>query len=224
MGTYIEDYEYVEGLGDLDQYNGRFCVTPEYPNGVYAYFSTIKGVCWRTKFPYFIGPNFYSEADQVNWDGNGLQKNFTEDAIRYKAPYIGTDNIVAKRKKLDNKVDFYLALEDTTTLIVMETGEILTYLEDGIGYFSYYPVIRGGTADSLVVSATNKYSSSNIDQYLVEGGGKEYKVNDRLQFDNTGTGGEGVSAIVSAVAGEEVSIPCKCGRCQQRYLYFDCYN
>ena len=28
MGTYIEDYEYVEGLGDLDQYNGRFCVTP----------------------------------------------------------------------------------------------------------------------------------------------------------------------------------------------------
>ena len=31
MGTYIEDYEYTEGYGDLDQYNGRFCVTPEYP-------------------------------------------------------------------------------------------------------------------------------------------------------------------------------------------------
>ena len=23
MGTFIEDYEYVEGLGDLDRYNGR---------------------------------------------------------------------------------------------------------------------------------------------------------------------------------------------------------
>ena len=205
MGTYIEDYEYTEGYGDLDQYNGRFCVTPEYPNGVYAYFATIKGSAGEPKFPYFVGPNFYSEADAVNWNGNGLQKNFTEDAVRYKAPFIGTDNIVAKRKQLDNRVDFFLALEDTTTLIVMETGEILTYLEDGIGYFSYYPVIRGGTADSMVVSGTNKYSSANIDQYLVEGGGKEYKVNDRLQFDNTGTGGEGVSAIVSAIEGTTVN-------------------
>ena len=54
-------------------------------------------------------------------------------------------------------------------------------------------------------SGTNKYSSANIDQYLVEGGGKEYKVNDRLQFDNTGTGGEGVSAIVSAIEGTTVN-------------------
>ena len=98
-----------------------------------------------------------------------------------------------------------MALEDTTTLIVMETGEVLTYLEDGIGYFSYYPTIRGGTADSLIVSATNKYSSSNIDQYLVEGGGKEYKVNDRLLFNNTGTGGEGVSGVVSSINGETVN-------------------
>ena len=205
MGTYIEDYEYLEGTGDLDQYNGRYCVTPEFPNGVYAYFSTIKGSAGEPKFPYFVGPNFYSEANSTNWDGNGLQKNFTEDAIRYKAPYIGTDNIVAKRKQLDNKIDFFLALEDTTTLIVMETGEVLTYLEDGIGYFSYYPVIRGGTADSMIVSATNKYSSANVDEYLVEGGGKDYKVNDRLLFDNTGTGGEGVSAVVSQVEGAVVS-------------------
>ena len=83
---------------------------------------------------------------------------------------IRDSNIVAKRKELDNKVDFFLSMEDTTTLIVMETGENLAYLEDGIGYYSYYPNIRGGSADSLVVSATNKYSSAGIDQYLVEGG------------------------------------------------------
>ena len=201
MGTFIDDYEYVEGLGDLDQYNGRFCVTPDYPNGIYAYFCTIQGSAGQPAFPYFVGPNFYSEADEVNWDGNGLQKNFTDDAIRYKAPYIGTDNIVAKRKQLDNKIDFFLALEDTTTLIVMETGEVLTYLEDGIGYFSYFPVIRGGTADSLVVSSTNQYSSKGVDQYLVEGGGKDYKVNDRLTFDNTDTKGSGISGTVSTVQG-----------------------
>ena len=205
LGTYIEDYEYVQGLGDLDEYNGRFCVTPDFPNGVYAYFATIVGSAGEPAFPYFVGPNFYGEADAVNWNGNGLQKNFTEDAVRYREPFVGVDNIVAKRKELDNKVDFFLSMEDTTTLIVMETGENLAYLEDGIGYYSYYPNIRGGSADSLVVSATNKYSSAGIDQYLVEGGGKEYKVNDRLLFDNTGTGGDGVSGTVSTVEGVTVS-------------------
>jgi hypothetical protein len=39
-GTYVADYEYVAGLGDLDQCNGRLCVTPEFPTGIYAYFLT----------------------------------------------------------------------------------------------------------------------------------------------------------------------------------------
>jgi hypothetical protein len=37
MGAFTQDYEYVEGLGDLDQCNGRFGVTPEFPNGIYYY-------------------------------------------------------------------------------------------------------------------------------------------------------------------------------------------
>ena len=205
LGTYLEDYEYVEGLGDLDRYNGRYCVTPEYPNGVYAYFTTITGTTGYPAFPYFVGSEFYGEADEVNWNGNGLQRNFNEDAIRYRAPFVGVDNITAKRKQLDDKIDFFLAMEDSTTLIVMETGETLTYIEDGIGYFSYYPFVRGGSADSLIVSSTNKFSSAGVNQYLVEGGGKEYKVNDRLQFDNTGTGGDGVSAIVSQIEGTTVN-------------------
>ena len=32
-GVYSNDFEYVEGLGDLDQCNGRVGVTPDYPNG-----------------------------------------------------------------------------------------------------------------------------------------------------------------------------------------------
>lgn len=39
-GTYVEDYEYVVGLGDLDECNGRLTVTPEYPNASYVYFIT----------------------------------------------------------------------------------------------------------------------------------------------------------------------------------------
>lgn len=39
-GTYTADYEYIDGLGDLDACNGRFSVTPEYPSGIYCYYIT----------------------------------------------------------------------------------------------------------------------------------------------------------------------------------------
>ena len=39
-GTFVRDYEYVAGSGDLDECNGRQCVTPEFPEGTYAYFMT----------------------------------------------------------------------------------------------------------------------------------------------------------------------------------------
>ena len=40
MGTFMQDYEYVEGLSDLDECNGRMGVTPEFPQGIYHYFAT----------------------------------------------------------------------------------------------------------------------------------------------------------------------------------------
>ena len=46
MGAFTQDYEYVAGLGDLDQCNGRFGVTPEFPEGIYYYVVT-------DEFPYF---------------------------------------------------------------------------------------------------------------------------------------------------------------------------
>jgi len=39
-GRYTADFEFVAGSGDLDRLNGRFAVTPEYPNGVYHYVLT----------------------------------------------------------------------------------------------------------------------------------------------------------------------------------------
>jgi len=39
-GSFVQDYEWVEGLGDLDSSNGRFGVTPEFPKGTYYYVLT----------------------------------------------------------------------------------------------------------------------------------------------------------------------------------------
>ena len=64
LGRYLEDNAYLGDLGrtqgvdfDLDEYNGRFCVTPEYPNGVYAYFVSINAT-GTPVFPYNIGRAF----------------------------------------------------------------------------------------------------------------------------------------------------------------------
>ena len=61
LGRYLEDYDYLQGLGDLDQYNGRTTVTPEFPNGTYAYFVTIDS-SGQPAFPYILAGQFYGTA------------------------------------------------------------------------------------------------------------------------------------------------------------------
>jgi hypothetical protein len=63
LGTYVEDFEYVAGLGDLDEDNGRFGVTPEYPLGTYAYFTTIDAA-GESAYPYCIGPTYHGTLVQ----------------------------------------------------------------------------------------------------------------------------------------------------------------
>ena len=41
-GAFARDYEFVAGSGDLDECNGRFGMTPEFPEGTYAYFLTME--------------------------------------------------------------------------------------------------------------------------------------------------------------------------------------
>jgi hypothetical protein len=65
LGRYLEDNDYLGDLGktngadfDLDEHNGRFCVTPEFPGGVYAYFVTVASN-GTPVFPYNIGRAYH---------------------------------------------------------------------------------------------------------------------------------------------------------------------
>ena len=63
----IDDYEYVAGLGDLDVCNGHFGPTPEFPDGIYHYHSTMLNGEGEMGFPYFLlcyhGETFLDEGD-----------------------------------------------------------------------------------------------------------------------------------------------------------------
>jgi hypothetical protein len=75
IGTYIEDYEWLSANGgDLDQYNGRYCVTPEFPSGTYAYFVTIDA-SGTPQFPYIIGPYYYGVPVTSNYANAGTTTN-----------------------------------------------------------------------------------------------------------------------------------------------------
>ena len=61
LGRYAEDHEYVQNLGDLDQYNGRFSITPDFPSGTYAYFLTLNDD-GSPAFPFILGLQYYGNA------------------------------------------------------------------------------------------------------------------------------------------------------------------
>ena len=68
LGYFREDYGWVEHTGEedyLDEHNGRECVTPEYPDGTYAYFCTVDEN-WNSAYPYVIGPTFYGEYENAS--------------------------------------------------------------------------------------------------------------------------------------------------------------
>jgi hypothetical protein len=60
LGYFREDYQYTAPAASdyLDEHNGRFCITPEYPNGIYCYFATVDEN-WNSAYPYAVGPTFY---------------------------------------------------------------------------------------------------------------------------------------------------------------------
>ena len=97
-GFFIEDYQFQKGYGDLDEHNGRFAVTPEYPNGVYAYYITVSPnpvsnifspFQGRREpiFPYIIGDVYNSKLLQYNNEFTSTQDSLPEDLLRNTEKY-----------------------------------------------------------------------------------------------------------------------------------------
>jgi hypothetical protein len=85
-GFFVEDYIYTNS-GDLDEYNGRFGKTKDFPNGVYAYFATLESQTLIPTFPYFIGNKYRSNYID---DNSNIDQSFdfnNSSLIRNTFPY-----------------------------------------------------------------------------------------------------------------------------------------
>ncbi len=153
LGYYIEDYEYISGLGHLDAYNGRFAVTPEYPSGTYAYYVTIDST-GASAYPYIIGPNYYGVLIAGNTGPGGGHVTITESTTVYTPAHISSSpgtlslGIVAVGNSKTDTVRLYNS--GAGTLTISNVTITNPAFSPGRTAFS----ISGGSSDTLSVTFT----------------------------------------------------------------------
>lgn len=131
LGYYIEDYEYVQGLGDLDEHNGRFAVTPEYPNGTYAYYVTLDSNLLGA-YPYTLGSTYYGTVQQGNTGPQSGHNTVSETVVTYVPTSTGiADALSANITLYPNpttdfiQIDFGGAEETHAVKLYNATGQLL---------------------------------------------------------------------------------------------------
>ena len=110
LGNMLEDHIYVAGSGDLDSHNGRFCITPEYPAGTYAYFVTINATGYPV-YPFVIGPTYYGTVQAGNTGPNGSHVVISEATTVYTPSSVGINenqNLPIKFDVMPNPTQDYL--------------------------------------------------------------------------------------------------------------------
>jgi len=178
-GFFVEDFTHKNVADEtiLDENNGRFCVTPEFPDGTYAYFTTIDSGATESSgpfqgykkpvFPYLIGENYRSIPNEFNfkndsnqdaydlqnfeWQRNTEPYNLIEGDTEYDYVYIPN--------KLSQIIDIKSVTPGSVENIGIETGGILYQIGDsaifdnsntsGTGAVAKVSVIDGKTVDSI---------------------------------------------------------------------------
>jgi len=173
IGYFVEDYKFTNS-GDLDANNGRFCKTPDFPNGTYAYFSSFNITKESTgdyngflkpRFPYVIGNEYNSKPVQYNFDdfSNLSRKNVDENNwFRYTSVFgFSKDNT------------FY----------------------DGL--------VSPETFKNVLPNITDT-SSGSVEVLNVVSGGDNYAAGDQIYFEDAGTFGSGAFAVVKTISGRGI--------------------
>ncbi|MFT5777521.1 MAG: hypothetical protein ACI837_000457 [Crocinitomicaceae bacterium] len=145
LGYFREDYQWVDhpGMEDyLDDHNGRFCITPEYPAGTYCYFATVDAN-WNSAYPYAVGPTFYgnvvasnvgsvTETTTIYDNSVAIDENYIENLTISIFPNPASDLLAIQVIDLVEN-DLKIELVDLTGKLVAETqinkGSTIAYFD-----------------------------------------------------------------------------------------------
>ena len=166
LGYFREDYEYIAQVGQdyLDEHNGRFCITPEYPNGIYCYFATVDAN-WNSAYPYVVGPTFYGTKTGAKVTA------ITETVTTYTSTSELYENSAIELKVFPNPTNDVLMVqlsnlikENVTIKLVDLTGKVIDtkiiYQGSTIAYFDVSTLHSGQYL--LKVGEGKKQKTMNI--------------------------------------------------------------
>ncbi|MEX1187691.1 MAG: YHYH protein [Bacteroidia bacterium] len=163
LGGYMEDFEYIEGLGDLDEHNGRFSITRDYPSGIYTYHTTIGwvndvyGYGIKPVFPYVIGTAYYGEVFPA--DGNtGPNSGFVEITEPVTLYVYQTTETGSKKEA----IDFQIYPNPSSGLLNIDSKD----LDDSETYLIQVFAVNGAMVKEISASG----ATSNLDiRFLANG-------------------------------------------------------
>ncbi|MCH2036631.1 MAG: sulfatase-like hydrolase/transferase [Puniceicoccaceae bacterium] len=173
LGHYIEDYAYKGDLGlsfgsdfDLDLYNGRFCKTPDFPNGTYAYFITIESD-GTPVFPYNIGRWYYGDPSGSDIDA------IHETVVKY------FEGGPEKQLLTESIVPNYTAGDVTVTWDAIEGGSYEVSYSSDLAYWKI--------SNEIIKANNNKPAFTEINMLNAQDK-RFYKLNQTAleAFDSTG--------------------------------------
>ena len=176
-GSFVEDYTYKKIVDQsvLDKNNGRFCITPEFPTGTYAYFATIDDSLAQGQgsvfsgyklpvFPYLIGESYHSKPESFNFTPDSNQDVYKIEEFDY-----------CRNTKPYNLID----------------GDVS---------YSYITTPNNLNQKVEVLSVT----PGKVENIGIETGGDGYKIGDKIIFNNIGTKGTNAIAKVATLKGKTV--------------------
>ena len=167
LGFFVDDYAYSPTSStDLDEHNGRYCRTPDYPNGVYAYFASIDSLSQKPVFPYFIG-NTYRSVPSVVDSRSTITQSFdfnNSKLTRNTFPYKLSDSSANN----DFIVESNEILPQTTKVTSVSQGSVdnLLILESGEDYKVTDSVVfdNSGTEGTGISARVAKIGGKSISE------------------------------------------------------------
>jgi hypothetical protein len=152
-GYFREDYTYNSAHTEdfyLDEHNGRFAKTPEFPNGTYAYYATVDEN-HNSAYPYAVGPTFYGNVTAAkvtsisetttNYDTTLAVINFDISKLNVSLYPNPSQDFIAIQSNLNNTdltVELYNELGQVLITDKILQGSTLSVLETNTLYNGIY--------------------------------------------------------------------------------------
>lgn len=201
LGDLTQDYIYDASVGNLDGYNGKYVVTPEYPNGTYAYFMT-EDSSGNPVYPYAIGPQYYGTPI---FEGEVVPDQVSVFPIEAEGDVVlnsnGTVSYIKMSKKGDNFFGSAKAVilggEGTgaTGTPVTQTITGLSLLNEGRSYATPPNLIFEGGGGQDAEGAASVDTLGKVTSVNIVDGGEFYQTEPYILL----TGGGGLGAKAEAV-------------------------